>query len=366
MLLSDDSAGPDAGEALQISNVSPATHGTVTIATDGKALIFTPAANFSGTDTFTYTLSDGRGGTDTAQVTVTITEVNDVPTAGRDIRSMNEDTVLTLNVADLLGNDSAGAGETDQILTVISIGTASDGTAVLNGNTITYTPSQDFFGTIAFEYTIRDNGTTNGQADPKTAVGTVTINVNNVNDDPTAVNDTATAQTGAGSILIDVLSNDSSAPDSGETLTVTAVWTGSAEGTMLVAAMERFSIRQSRFLGNRDLYLYGQRRQRWEDTATVTVNVVNFVPGGISGTVFFNATGDLVENASSLTGVKVMLHGTDSLGNTVDLTTSTTSTGVLSSQKWLPAITRSRKASPNSRLTALISRCRTPEIRSSR
>ena len=42
---------------------------------------YTPNANFFGTDSFTYTISDGNGGTDTATVTVTVTEVNDAPTA---------------------------------------------------------------------------------------------------------------------------------------------------------------------------------------------------------------------------------------------------------------------------------------------
>ncbi len=336
-VLNNDSSGPDVGEDLQVSAVTAASHGTVTISTDGKALIFTPTANFSGTDSFTYTLSDGRGGTDTAQVTVTITEVNDAPTAGRDIRSMNEDSVLTLDVADLLGNDTAGAGETDQTLMVTGIGTATQGTATLNGNTVTYTPPQDFFGTISFEYTIRDNGTTNGQADAKTAVGTVTINVNNVNDPPTAVDDTATAQSGAGSIMISVLSNDTGTPDSGEVLTVTAVSAGSAQGTMTIAADGRIEYTPADGFAGTETFTYTiSDGNGGEDTATVTVDVMNFVPGGIGGMVFFNATGDLIQSASPLSGVKVHLYGTDTAGQAVELTSATDSTGAFAFAQLAP------------------------------
>ena len=44
------------------------------------AVTYTPAANFFGTDSFTYTVGDGNGGSATATVTVTVTPVNDAPT----------------------------------------------------------------------------------------------------------------------------------------------------------------------------------------------------------------------------------------------------------------------------------------------
>ncbi len=44
-------------------------------------ITYTPAANFSGADTFSYTVSDGNGGTATATVDVDVTAVNDAPLA---------------------------------------------------------------------------------------------------------------------------------------------------------------------------------------------------------------------------------------------------------------------------------------------
>ena len=60
------------GNALTITAVTPAAHGTVAIIDSGNSLRYTPAAGYDGDDSFTYTISDGQGGVDTARVTVTV------------------------------------------------------------------------------------------------------------------------------------------------------------------------------------------------------------------------------------------------------------------------------------------------------
>jgi len=70
-------ADPD-GDKLVVVNATQGENGSVTIGAD-STLAYAPARNFSGTDTFTYTLSDGKGGTDTAAVAVTVEPVNDAP-----------------------------------------------------------------------------------------------------------------------------------------------------------------------------------------------------------------------------------------------------------------------------------------------
>ena len=74
--LANDS-DPDNGRLLVVS-ASQGASGSVTISTD-STLTYAPNKNFCGTDTFSYALSDGKGGTDTATVTVTISPVNDAP-----------------------------------------------------------------------------------------------------------------------------------------------------------------------------------------------------------------------------------------------------------------------------------------------
>ncbi len=111
-VLANDSILPDVGETLTITKVGSnpagdngqtAQGGTVTIAA-GKVL-YTPAADFFGTDTFTYAISDGNGGTDSATVTVEVSNVNDNPTANADtFGEILEDS--TDNELDVLANDT--------------------------------------------------------------------------------------------------------------------------------------------------------------------------------------------------------------------------------------------------------------------
>nr|MCS5550164.1 tandem-95 repeat protein [Gammaproteobacteria bacterium] len=75
-VLSNDNDA-DVGDTLSVTSTSSANYGTVTINLDGT-LTYTPISNFYGSDSFTYTVSDGNGGTDTATVNITINAVNTV------------------------------------------------------------------------------------------------------------------------------------------------------------------------------------------------------------------------------------------------------------------------------------------------
>ncbi|MBV2139182.1 MAG: cadherin-like domain-containing protein, partial [Candidatus Thiodiazotropha sp. (ex Ctena orbiculata)] len=69
---------PD-GDTLTVTSVTQGTNGAVTIDPVSGNPVYTPNPDFNGTDTFTYTIDDGNGGTDTASVTVTVNAVNDLP-----------------------------------------------------------------------------------------------------------------------------------------------------------------------------------------------------------------------------------------------------------------------------------------------
>jgi T5SS/PEP-CTERM-associated repeat protein len=73
---------PD-GDTLTIQSVQGAVNGTVGF-DEGGNVVFTPTADYSGPASFTYTVSDGNGGTDTATVTINVTAVNDVPVISSD------------------------------------------------------------------------------------------------------------------------------------------------------------------------------------------------------------------------------------------------------------------------------------------
>ena len=98
------------GDPLFVSSVTPpAKSGTVTIvpgdAKAGGGVLYTPNTNFFGADSFTYTISDGKGGTDTAKVTVIVSNDPDAPSPVDDKFTRVEDTTVTFTAAELTGND---------------------------------------------------------------------------------------------------------------------------------------------------------------------------------------------------------------------------------------------------------------------
>ncbi len=163
-------------------------------ASGGNAIEFSPAADFNGTASFTYTLQD-NGTTNglpdpktaTAAVSFTITEVNDAPTAVNDVLStIDEDSgPRTINFAALLGNDSTGpANESNQTLTITIVSNAAGGTVSLVGTDVVFTPFRNFHGPASFVYVVQDNGTTDGVLDPRISFGTVSFTVTPQNDAP--------------------------------------------------------------------------------------------------------------------------------------------------------------------------------------
>jgi hypothetical protein len=205
--------------------VSQPTNGILT--GTGPSFTYTPGQDFHGTDSFTFRVNDGARDSNTSTVNVTVTEVNDSPTATDDAASTNEDTPLNLSAADLANNDSSGPpNESLQVLTVTNVSSTvnSHGSVTLNNGTVTYSPDQNYNGSASFTYQVCDDGTTNGAPDPKCATGTVNMTVTAVQDPPDAVNDSSTVAEDSGANSINVLSNDSDVD--GDMLTVTAVTQG--------------------------------------------------------------------------------------------------------------------------------------------
>ena len=153
------------GDTLSVTAVTTPSNGTAVIAEGSSITVtYTPNANFNGTDSFDYTVSDGNH-TDTGTVTVTVTAVNDAPVAVDDTDVTTEDTAV---VIDVVANDTDIDGDT---LSVTAFTTPSNGTVIASGNatTVTYTPDAGFTGTDSFDYTVSDGTDTD--------TGTVTVTV---------------------------------------------------------------------------------------------------------------------------------------------------------------------------------------------
>ncbi len=181
--------------------VTTTTNGTLTLQTNG-AFTYLPSTNFNGTDHFSYRVSDGTTNSAVALVTITVLSVNDIPLAGNDSYSIDEDTVLSVAAPGILANDSVGDG---QSLTAILVGNPVHGALSLNANgSFTYTPATNYFGPDSFTYRAND-GVTNSP------VSTVNITVRPINDVPIVSDDTyATLEdtTLAVPVALGVLTND--------------------------------------------------------------------------------------------------------------------------------------------------------------
>ncbi|MBA2653478.1 MAG: tandem-95 repeat protein [Gammaproteobacteria bacterium] len=177
------------GDNLVVSNFDSASaQGGVITYQDGN-LVYAPAANFNGTDTFNYSIADGKGGTHNATVSVNVLAVNDAPTANAD--SLIVDQNSNNNIINVLNNDTQGpANESSQLLKVIAAN-ADFGLVTINEDgTLSYKPNDGHFGDDVIHYTIQDNGLTNDVLDPKTASSVVNVTINQAGDLFTEQNDT--------------------------------------------------------------------------------------------------------------------------------------------------------------------------------
>lgn len=135
--------------------VSSSTSGTAQF--DGAGFFtYTPNSDFTGTDSFRYTVDDNDAETSNiATVTITVTPPNQSPVAVNDNVTVEQDTPLQI---DVLANDSDSDGSLDQA-SVVLITPPVNGNAKVNSGSgrITYTPDSGFFGVDTFTYTVTDN-----------------------------------------------------------------------------------------------------------------------------------------------------------------------------------------------------------------
>jgi VCBS repeat-containing protein len=155
------------GDALSAAVVNAPTHGTVTLNTNGS-YTYVPAANFNGSDSFTYRASDGGSASAPATVRITVVPVNDAPVAAADSFSISTKKILTVAAPGVLKNDSDVDGN---LLTATLAGGPSSGTLSLKANgSFTYTPKKNFVGIATFTYRVSDGTLSSVSV-------TVTINV---------------------------------------------------------------------------------------------------------------------------------------------------------------------------------------------
>lgn len=230
--LLDNDSDPDGAAGLVVTTqpVTSPAHGTLTLEADG-AFTYMHNGSEQFSDAFDYEVCDNFGLCDIGATTVVISEVNDAPLAVNDpLPPRQEDTdAFTTPIASLLQNDSAGEGETAQSLSLSAISNTVGGSVTVEGSSVRFAPDPDYFGPAGYTYTVEDDGTTNGQPDPKTTDATVSFSISEVNDPPVATSDELPPlleDAGEWVIAMSMLTgNDSPGPvnESTQTLAVVAI-----------------------------------------------------------------------------------------------------------------------------------------------
>jgi hypothetical protein len=167
------------GDTLTIVAVTQGDIGRVVIIDGGARLSYTPDPDEFGSDSFTYTITDGKNGSDTARVDMTVQAINDPPIAQNDQAATNEDTPVGIEV---LANDRDPDGALN-LATLRRISGPSHGSAIAGTGIITYTPSLNWYGDDAFTYEICDNGS---PPPVECDTATVAVAVSEENDPPVA------------------------------------------------------------------------------------------------------------------------------------------------------------------------------------
>ncbi|PWV56983.1 Ig-like domain-containing protein [Chitinophaga sp. S165] len=167
---------PD-GDALTFTKGTDPAHGSVVVNPDGT-YTYTPAAGYSGNDSFTVIISDGKGGTTTVTVNITVTPKVNAPVAVDDKVETKANTPVTIEV---LVNDKAGTSALDEGSVEI-IAQPSHGTVtVKEDGTVVYTPATGYSGEDVFTYRVADaNGVFSNVATVSITITSSAVNVPNL------------------------------------------------------------------------------------------------------------------------------------------------------------------------------------------
>ncbi len=263
-----------------------ATSGSLSPVGGGEFLMFTVPMRATGTGTLTFT-SDAPddlpfheilvfGTTDPVDLQSdvfygsTSVSVGGAFTTGPDLFNVDEDSQN--NQFDVLVNDTFLPGFTG-VLSIVDVSTPSQGgtaTVINGGGSISYTPAPDFFGEETFQYTATD-----GTAQ---VTGVVTVQVQPTNDDPTANDDSFAVVEDSSENLLDVLQNDSIAPDTGETLKIQSVSSGDQGGTIEIGPTDDHILYTpaANFIGTETFTYTISDGNGGTSSATATVTVTPF------------------------------------------------------------------------------------------
>ena len=299
-VLANDTDQDGSLNAASVMITSAVSNGSTSVNTGTGVVTYTPDSDFNGTDTFSYTVEDNNSlASNAVTVTINVNPVNDAPVAVADMASTDEDTATSIDVA---ANDTdIDSGDAVDATTISIVTGPNNGSALVSGGLVDYTPSANFNGTDTFTYTIEDgNGAASGTA-------MVTINVMGVNDLPEAADDTATVDEDQ-SVAIDLHTNDTDIDGTVDETTVMVQTTPANGSTAVDSVTGIVTYTPNADFNGSDTFTYTVRDDADgtsnEASVSVTVNSVNDAP------VATNDTASLLEDVP---------HTINVLGNDSDV-----------------------------------------------
>jgi hypothetical protein len=174
------------GNGLSATIATQPTSGVLVLNNDGS-FTYTPAKDYVGAITFTYTASNGATTSSPATVTINVndTGTNNPPVALSDTYSISQNSTLNVGSPGVLANDTDADGD---FLTSELVSTTGSGVLTFNSDgSFSYVPETDFIGSVVFTYKAND-----GIADSNTVTVSITVNATGVNNPPIAIADNYT------------------------------------------------------------------------------------------------------------------------------------------------------------------------------
>ena len=269
------------GDKFTITSVQCSNNGSVALVNGN--VIYTPAPHYAGPASFTYTISDGRGGYSTATVNVTVKPVNYVPDAVNDSIAVGSADVVfagnkvTIHPSSLLANDTDANGD---VLTISSVQCATNGTVALVDGQIVFNANPGYSGPATFTYTVSD-----GKGAYDTAVVCLTVPKTNVN--PDAIDDAMDGNEDTPFVFLASTLLDNDTDVNGDHLTVTSVQ-GAVNGSVVMVNGEVTFTPDANFFGMASFTYTVSDGKGGTDTATVRLNIcaVNDAPDAVDDGVF--------------------------------------------------------------------------------
>jgi VCBS repeat-containing protein len=317
---------PDASDLLEVSAFSTSALGAAISLNANGTLHYDPTdlagvqaltTGQTATDTFTYTVSDGHGGADSATVSIQIVGVDDAPVAADDAASTDEDTEVSI---DVLHNDfDVDAGQVPA-LAEFSAQSALGAAISLNADgTLQYDPTiaaviqalaEGEAATDTFSYAVSDGHGGVGE-------GTVVVELTGVNDAPVAAGETY--QLGEGGVLTaagsdGVLANDE---DVDSTDLASVLVEGPAHGTLALSADGSFSYTAGADFDGSDSFTY----QASDGALGSNVATVSLTGSAVNHAPVANANSYSMNEDTTLTvatAAGVLANDTDSDGDTLN------------------------------------------------